>query len=181
MRSAIPAVIALGHVALAYELPANLKAIYDEHLVRNCHALHRVWESRLTFFQSGGCDNALSEEYNEGASYCGDIEGVIFLKGEDEYDNMDIDCDGANNTAGDCANDPSGQGQTAFKDTVEEYGIEDLDANLHSYVVFGNEDSFEPQDEGMEPLSVMAIVCNDQVVSIPPFLLTLNVLLLSLY
>lgn len=181
MRSAIPAVLALGHVALAYDLPANLKAIYDEHLVRITHALHQVWNSRLTLFQSGGCDNALSEEYNEGASYCGDIDGVIFLKGEDEYDNMDIDCDGANNSAGDCSNDPSGQGQTAFKDTVEEYGIEDLDANLHSYVVFGNEDSFEPQDEGMEPLSVMAVVCNDQVVSIPPLMFTWHVLSQCLY
>ncbi|NMW74018.1 hypothetical protein HKQ52_21455, partial [Bacteroides vulgatus] len=71
---------------------------------------------------------------------------------------MDIDCDGANNSAGDCANDPTGQGQTAFKDTVQSFGIEDLDANLHSYVVFGNEGadpSFSPQEHGVEPLSIM--------------------------
>lgn len=81
---------------------------------------------------------------------------------------MDIDCDGANNAAGDCANDPSGQGQTSFKDTVQTFGISDLDANLHSYVVFGNEGdtpSFRPQDHGIRPLSVMAVVCNGQVVS----------------
>jgi chitosanase len=75
---------------------------------------------------------------------------------------MDIDCDGANNSAGDCANDPSGQGQTAFKDTVSSYGISDLDANLHSYVVFGTE-SYDPQSSGLQPLSVMAVVCNNQV------------------
>lgn len=81
---------------------------------------------------------------------------------------MDIDCDGANNHAGDCANDPTGQGQTSFKDTVQNFGITDLDANLHSYVVFGNEGSnpsFRPQDHGIRPLSVMAVVCNNQVVS----------------
>lgn len=105
---------------------------------------------------------------NTGAVYCGDIPNAIFLKGSNEYDNMDIDCDGANNSAGDCANDPSGQGQTSFVDTVSQYGIQDLDANIHPYVVFGNEGgspSFNPQDHGLQPLSVMAVVCNNQVVS----------------
>jgi hypothetical protein len=80
---------------------------------------------------------------------------------------LDIDCDGANNSAGGCGNDPSGQGETAFKDTVQTYGITDLDANIHPYVVFGNEGaspSFNPQSKGMKPLSVMAVVCNNQVV-----------------
>lgn len=94
----------------------------------------------------------------------------MFLKGPDgEYDNMDVDCDGANNSGGDCANDPSGQGQTSFVDIVSKFGIQDLDANIHSYVVFGNEGdnpSFAPQDHGIQPLSVMAVVCNDQVVRI---------------
>ena len=94
---------------------------------------------------------------------------------------MDIDCDGANNSAGDCANDPTGQGQTSFVDTVSTYGISDLDANLHPFVVFGNggaSPSFNPQDHGMSPLSVMAVVCNGQVVSlcltesVPPCLAT---------
>ncbi|WP_404926247.1 glycoside hydrolase family 75 protein, partial [Phocaeicola vulgatus] len=108
--------------------------------------------------QSGGCSQALSERFGGGAVYCGDIPNAVFLKGENEYDNLDIDCDGANNSAGDCANDPTGQGQTAFKDTVQSFGIEDLDANLHSYVVFGNEGadpSFSPQEHGVEPLSIM--------------------------
>lgn len=81
---------------------------------------------------------------------------------------MDIDCDGANLGSGDCANDPSGQDTTAFMDTVGGYGkgISDLDANVHSYVVFGNFDSspsFDPESFGMKPLSVMAIVCNNQL------------------
>lgn len=85
---------------------------------------------------------------------------------------MDIDCDGANRSAGACANDPSGQSETAFKDTVKTFGIPDLDANIHPYVVFGNEGgspSFNPQPS-MKPLSVMAVVCNNQVVSLYIFL-----------
>jgi hypothetical protein len=86
---------------------------------------------------------------------------------------MDVDCDGANNGAGKCSNDPSGQSQTAFKDTVQGYGISDLDANVHPYVVFGNEGSspsFMPDSVGMKPLSVMAVVCNGQPVCLLFFL-----------
>ncbi|KAM0263151.1 hypothetical protein ACHAQJ_001304 [Trichoderma viride] len=139
---------ALGVVASAFDLPDNLRQIYDNH-------------------KSGNCQNALSDTFSGGAKYCGDIPNAIFLKGSNgNYDNMDIDCDGANNSAGACSNDPSGQGQTAFQDTVQNFGIEDLDANIHPYVVFGNEGaspSFAPQDHGMQPLSVMAVVCNNQV------------------
>lgn len=119
-------------------------------------------------FQGGTCQNPLSGTFSTGQVYCGDLPNAVFLKSDGGYDNMDIDCDGANNSAGDCANDPSGQGQTSFKDTVQTFGISDLDANLHSYVVFGNEGdnpSFNPQDHGIRPLSVMAVVCNGQVVS----------------
>lgn len=112
----------------------------------------------------------MSGTFSGGASYCGDLAGAIFLKGSSgNYDNLDIDCDGANNSAGACANDPSGQSETAFKDTVKTFGISDLDANIHPYVVFGNSGSspsFNPQSSGMQPLSVMAVVCNNQVVSL---------------
>ncbi|KAF5680531.1 chitosanase [Fusarium denticulatum] len=140
--------LALGTAACAYQLPQNLKSIYDNH-------------------KAGSCSNRLSDRFPEGARYCGDISGAIYLKGSDgNYDNMDIDCDGANNHAGACSNDPSGQGETAFKDTVKQYGIPDLDANVHPYVVFGNDGaspSFDPAQHGIKPLSVMAVVCNGQV------------------
>ncbi|KAJ9299373.1 CAZyme family GH75 [Paecilomyces variotii] len=79
---------------------------------------------------------------------------------------MDVDCDGANNTSGRCDDDPSGQGETAFKPIVQSYGIPDLNANVHSYIVFGNEGaipSFNPRAHGMKPLSVMAVICNNQL------------------
>ncbi|CAG9977411.1 unnamed protein product [Clonostachys byssicola] len=143
MRQSIQALICFATIAASYELPENLRTLYNRH-------------------KAGSCSNRLSEPFDGGASYCGDIQNAIFLKSNGGYDNMDIDCDGSNNSAGDCANDPTGQGQTAFKDTVRNYGIDDLDANLHSYVVFGTE-SFRPQDHGLKPLSVMAVVCDDKV------------------
>lgn len=78
---------------------------------------------------------------------------------------MDIDCDGVDDKAGDCSNDPSGYGETAFKYTVQSYGISDLNANIHPYVVFNEPPFFNPEKYGMKPLSVMAVVCNNQVVS----------------
>lgn len=109
-----------------------------------------------------------------GWSYCGDYKesGLIYLAGpsvKESLGDMDVDCDGANRTAGKCSNDPSGQSQTAFKDQVQQYGISDLNANIHGYVVFGNEGSspsFEPESVGMKPLSIMAVVCNNKLVSI---------------
>ncbi len=83
---------------------------------------------------------------------------------------MDIDCDGANHSAGKCANDPSGQPILAFDDRLQGYnvGLRHLDAHIHPYVVFGNDDgnpSFKPESHGVQSLSVMAVVCNGQLVS----------------
>nr|POF15535.1 endo-chitosanase [Quercus suber] len=120
--------------------------------------------------QSGNCNNKLQGGFDDGTfAYCGDISGAIFLHSAGnggQYDNMDIDCDGANDKAGACANDPSGQSITAFQDQVSQFGISDLDANVHPYVVFGNSGSsptFDPTSQGMQPLSLMAVVCNNQL------------------
>jgi hypothetical protein len=49
--------------------------------------------------------------------------------------------------------------------------VSDLNANYIPYVVFGNDGSasgfttFDPTQYGIQPLSVMAVVCNDQLVS----------------
>lgn len=52
--------------------------------------------------------------------------------------------------------------------TLPGFGIKDLDANVHPYVVFGNRGTppleFDPEANGMRPLSVMAVVCNGQLV-----------------
>ncbi|KAK5989212.1 Endo-chitosanase [Cladobotryum mycophilum] len=142
--SALLTLATLGAVASAYDLPANLKAIYDAH-------------------KSGSCNKALSGKSSTGAVFCGDIPNALFLKSNNGYDNMDIDCDGADDKAGDCSNDPSGYGETSFKDTVQSYGIPDLNANIHPYIVFNEPPFFNPEAHGMHPLSVMAVVCNNQV------------------
>ncbi|KAF4456306.1 chitosanase [Fusarium austroafricanum] len=122
-------ILTLSSAASAYKLPQNLKSIYDSH-------------------KSSTCSKSLSGTFSGGARYCGDISGAIYLKGSPgNNDNMDIDCDGANNHAGACANDPTGQSMTAFQDIVRSYGISGLDANVHPNV----------------PLSVMAAVCNGEV------------------
>ena len=87
---------------------------------------------------------------------------------------MDIDCDGQQGGAGEdgrCGSSGDTQSQTSFKDTIISYkvGINDLNAKVHTYVVFGNDGtspSFDPQKYGVEPLSVMAVVCGDKLVRI---------------
>ena len=88
---------------------------------------------------------------------------------------MDIDCDGQQGGAGEdgrCGSSGDTQSQTKFKDNIAGYnvGISDLNAKVHTYVVFGNDDtspSFDPQKHGIEPLSVMAVVCGGKLVRIP--------------
>lgn len=87
--------------------------------------------------------------------------------------NMDIDCDGALGEGdGSCDSSGDTQGETTFKEIVGGYdqGIDDLNAYVHSYVVLGNEGKkngyieFDPQSVGVEPLSIVAVVCGDKLV-----------------
>lgn len=66
----------------------------------------------------------------------------------------------------------AGQPQTAFKHLVQAYGIDDLDSHIHTFIVLGNDNSpeegdggeaFDPTSVGIQPLSVVAIVCNDKL------------------
>ncbi|CAN6656098.1 hypothetical protein TRVA0_028S01662 [Trichomonascus vanleenenianus] len=104
-------------------------------------------------------------------SYCEDgVEGkAIFITGgKGQLANMDIDCDGAlSGGDGRCGYTGDTQGQTAFRDEVRKYGIRDLNPNYIPYVVFGNEGeyspTFDPREYGVQPLSVMAVVCNGKL------------------
>lgn len=157
MRLLETLLVATATCAAAYDLPDKLRQIYDKHKPGKC-------SNKLAGgFTNGGDDRSHS------FAYCGDIPNAIFLHSQrngGQYDNMDIDCDGSNMYGGKCSNDPTGQPETAFKDQVSQYGISDLDATIHPYVVFGNEGAvpnFDPQEYGMKPLSVMAVVCDGQV------------------
>ena len=96
------------------------------------------------------------------------------MQGPNSFANMDIDCDGkqSGHNDGRCGNSADTQSETRWVDEVRKFGISDLDANIHPYVVFGNEGNysptFDPRKFGVKPLSVMAVVCNDQLVSLLP-------------
>lgn len=96
---------------------------------------------------------------------------------------MDVDCDGSQESpANDGRCDPSTdtQSTTAFEDTIIGYnaGIKELNPYVHPYVVFGNDNddhksgfvSFNPEDYGIEPLSIIAVVCGNELVCSPLFL-----------
>ncbi|KAL2013502.1 hypothetical protein VTN00DRAFT_1027 [Thermoascus crustaceus] len=144
-------------VTNARDIPPNLQHFYDT-------------------VKGKTCSNPIKDGFhdghgNSGWSYCGDYKdnGLIYLAGpsrKQSLGDMDVDCDGDDRTAGKCSNDNSGQDQTTFQQIVKGYGFSDLNANIHGYVVFGNEGakpSFEPKEAGMKPLSIMAVICNNQL------------------
>ncbi|KAL7793739.1 glycoside hydrolase family 75 protein [Trichoderma ceciliae] len=150
--------------ALARQIPANVKSLYN------------------SIRAQGQCKNILKggfysqEGDSKNFSYCGDHLNdyrIMYLQGTGgNLVNMDIDCDGALGTGdGSCDSSEDTQSQTSFKDTVASYkkGIKDLNAYVHSFVVLGNEGSksgyvtFDPQSVGVEPLSIVAVVCGNQM------------------
>ncbi|PTB38699.1 glycoside hydrolase family 75 protein [Trichoderma asperellum CBS 433.97] len=157
----------LASAAAAKSVPANLQNLYN------------------SIIDQGSCNDKLASgfysEDNDGGStsYCGDHlndYGIVYLQGTGgKLTNMDVDCDGIQGGPADdgrCGDSSDTQDTTAFADTVASYGTgqQDLDANAHPYVVFGNDGSkpgwktFDPQSVGIEPLSVMAVVCNNQLI-----------------
>lgn len=157
---------ALASFATARDIPDNVRAFYD----------------KVT--SSGECANPLASGFHslygggDGFSYCGDAQqsnNVVYISGpSNQLTNMDVCCDGIQDGPADdgrCETDPSLLSITAFQYLVEGYGTgqRDLDANAHPYVVFGNTGdtpgwpTFNPRDHGIEPLSVMAVVCGDKL------------------
>lgn len=163
----VAASLLLAALANARDVPANVKNFKASVVSQaKCQA------PLATGFYS-------SDDEGAKTSYCGDHVNdynVIYLQGPNgKLANMDIDCDGIQGSSADdgrCGSSGDTQSQTSFMDTVASYGQgqEDLDANIHPYVVFGNVGSrkgyknFDPQSYGIEPLSVMAVVCGDKLI-----------------
>lgn len=176
--------LSLG-LATARDIPSNVQDFYDS--VMN----QRQCENELAtgFTSIAGEDDSTSppsinenEESTSNAStpgfvYCGHnlntSSSIIYLQGRSgDLANMDICCDGIQGSPADdgrCESSPTTQSITAFQWIIESYGTNqtDLDANVHPYIVFGNVGdspdwpSFDPQAYGIEPLSVMAVICNN--------------------
>ncbi|KAI0381664.1 glycoside hydrolase family 75 protein [Hypomontagnella monticulosa] len=150
----------------AQRIPANVRELYDEIVERG---------SCERPLQTGFYDMVNSDD--DSFVYCGDHlsdYGIIYLQGANgKLANMDIDCDGRvdRNDDGRC-NNAQVQSETAMQRFVADLdnGVPDLNPFVHDYVVFGNTGdkpgwvTFEPRDYGMEPLSVMAVVCNDKLI-----------------
>lgn len=153
-------------LAAARDVPDNLKKLYSD------------------IVQQGQCDDKLASGFHStdgddgDFSYCGDYldrYGIIYVQGNDgQLTNMDVDCDGVQGSKADdgrCGASSDTQSITTFQYDVSTYadGVKDLDAYVHPYVVFGNSGTkkdwpeFDPLDHGIEPLSIMAVVCNDQL------------------
>ncbi|OTA00985.1 GH75 protein [Trichoderma parareesei] len=150
--------------ALARQIPSNVQSLYNS--IRAQGQCKNILKGGF-FSQEGDSKNF---------SYCGDHLNdyrIMYLQGTNgNLVNMDIDCDGALGTGdGSCDSSQDTQSETSFKDTVASYkkGIKDLNAYVHSFVVLGNEGSksgyvnFDPQSVGVEPLSIVAVVCGNQM------------------
>ncbi|TVY59621.1 Endo-chitosanase [Lachnellula suecica] len=161
--STLLAVLLAARHCAAGDIPSNVQSFYDG------------------IKAAGSCSNKLatgfyaSDDGPNTFSYCGDHlddYGVIYLQGTGgALADMDIDCDGVQGGKGDdgrCGTSSDTQSQTSFEDTVASYnkGVSDLNAFVHPYVVFGNVGSkgvFDPQSKGVEPLSLMAVVCGGKM------------------
>ncbi|KAK4447783.1 glycoside hydrolase family 75 protein [Podospora aff. communis PSN243] len=171
MHPSIPKSLALLSIAvsstLARDVPHNIRALY--HNIKSNASCSLALASG--FWSSDNGDNSFT--------YCADHlhdKNIIYIQGTNgALANMDIDCDGEQGGPADdgrCRAGGDTQPVTAFQDVVAGYGkgINDLNANVHPYVVFGNMGdkqgwvTFDPREFGVEPLSVMAVVCGDQLI-----------------
>jgi chitosanase len=156
------AVAALTVPAWAYNIPDNVQAFYDK--VKNGGSCTGSDLLKGGFYaEEGGSKNfGYCQKYftNKG----------FYLKGpKTQLADMDIDCDGNQHGIDSrCRSSDDTQSETAFKDEVSKYGISDLRADIHPYVVLGNYGSysptFDPEQHGIKPLSVVAVVCNGKLV-----------------
>ncbi|KAI4257349.1 MAG: hypothetical protein L6R42_005739 [Xanthoria sp. 1 TBL-2021] len=161
------AILAATQSITALKVPQNVRDFYKRVKVGRCEGSDKL---KGGFFDKDG-KNAKAQ-----GSYCQKsvANQAIFLHGPNTFANMDIDCDGDLSDPGDgrCGSSEDTQGQTAFVDQVRKVSknkIKDLNANIHPYVVFGNDredggPTFDPQKYGVKPLSVMAVVCGEKLI-----------------
>ncbi|GAA5904219.1 hypothetical protein JCM8208_006805 [Rhodotorula glutinis] len=93
----------------------------------------------------------------DGTRYCADSEDEpSFVWWQS---NMDIDCDGSDGKGEICNGDGSYQSSTTFQDDDGKH----IDAQAIQYVVIDQDDDFDPVKFGIQPLSVVAVVCGGKL------------------
>ncbi|GAA5844244.1 hypothetical protein JCM9279_001735 [Rhodotorula babjevae] len=94
----------------------------------------------------------------DGTRYCADSDGdkpaYVWWQS-----NMDIDCDGSDGKGEICNGDGSYQSSTTFQDDAGKH----IDAQAIQYVVIDQDDDFDPTKFGIQPLSVVAVVCGGKL------------------
>lgn len=153
--------LVLSQGVAARDVPTNVRNFYNR-VVAN---------QKCPKLLKGGFHSTENDSQDFG--YCRDTKtGAVYLQGQHaKLVNMDVDCDGKQGGAGNdgrCGASTDTQSETSFKDTVASYGVgvSDLNAKVHSYVVFGNDGtnpSFRPDQYNIKPLSVMAVVCGNKM------------------
>ncbi|KAK9426429.1 hypothetical protein SUNI508_02870 [Seiridium unicorne] len=159
-------------------VPVNVKDFYNG-LVRNKTCTNKL---ATGFYSTGRGKNSLR---HTAFSYCGDHLGnynVVYIQGNNGLlADMDVDCDGVIQRSPEndrrCDSSPDRSPETAFRELIRGYrkGIRDLDPYIHSYVVLGNDGSkhggitFDPTEYGIDPLSLVAVVCNDKLIRLLTF------------
>src|SRR6266480_1122193 len=146
-------------------IPANVQAFYEK--VRAAGSCPIINNLKFPFF--GGSvgdkkDFCYCDKFMENKGF--------YIKGPgSDLAPMQVDCDG--NQKGltpRCGHSKDIQPQTAFQSHAQAFGIPDLRADIHPYVVLGNEGSapgfttFDPRSYNVEPLSVVAVVCNGKLI-----------------
>jgi chitosanase len=163
MRYSASLIILTAGLAASRQIPQNVKSFYDTWKV--CRSV-LGFANILTYGQGKSCSNPLSPAYDVGVDqksrnsvYCmNKTSNVVFVKNQNGgFADMDIDCDGA------------GKGQGGCSDGA----VSDLDTNKHTFVVLSNFVSndasgdnrkpFDIQSVGVNPLSIVAIVCGGQM------------------
>ncbi|GIC88914.1 glycoside hydrolase family 75 protein [Aspergillus udagawae] len=148
----------------AKNVPSALKAFYNKaRSGGDCTGADALQTGFYNTERSGGQTTYCTKYLPTGKGF--------YLKGPgSDLANMDIDCDGEQSSGdGRCKSSTDTQGQTRWGlRHPEKYGVGDLNANIHPYVVLGNEGSycptFDPRTVGVEPLSIVAVVCGDELV-----------------
>lgn len=187
LRSQLLACLLLGLVS-GRKVPTNVKNFYDtvvaqgeciDKLASGFHSIDGDSGSKSSQRAVNGSWTVQLLMSGIEFSYCGDHVNdynVIYIQGKNgTLANLDVDCDGIQGSQADdgrCGSSDDTQSITSFQDIVQGYktGQKDLDSNIHPYVVFGNEGTkkhwhkFDPQDYGIKPLSIMAVVCNNKLV-----------------
>ena len=147
----------------ARQVPPNLKQFYNK--------VQSGGECKGENLLAGGFYD--DDQKDASFGYCNKFmeNKGFYIKGPgNKFANMDIDCDGQEKDVNDrCGGDDDTQYETRYKDEVKKMGIPDLDTYIHPYVVLGNERkdgkaTFLPEKANVEPLSVVAVVCNDRLV-----------------